>query len=139
MDITAKFVGQRTFLARGDSKHWVPIDTREKVGGSDSASSPMELVLMGLASCTGLDVVAILEKRRVNLRGYEIQVSAERAEDHPRVYTNIHLKYIFTSPDLKEKDAERAIHLSDTKYCSVTAMLEKTAEITTEYEIIRPE
>lgn len=139
MEITAKFVGQRTFLARGDSRHWVAIDTREQAGGSNSASSPMELVLMGLASCTGLDVVAILEKRRVTLTDYEIRVSAERAEDHPRVYTDIHLKFIFTSQDLTEKDAERAIHLSETKYCSVTAMLEKTAEITTEYEILRPE
>ncbi|HKJ67854.1 MAG TPA: OsmC family protein [bacterium] len=139
MEITAKFVGQRTFLARGDSRHWVAIDTREQVGGSNSASSPMELVLMGLASCTGLDVVAILEKRRVTLTDYEIRVSAERAEDHPRVYTDIHLKFIFTSQDLTDKDAERAIHLSETKYCSVTAMLEKTAEITTEFEILRPE
>jgi len=139
MHITAKFIEQRTFLARGDSNHWVPIDTREKAGGSDAASSPMELVLMGLASCTGLDVRVILEKRRVQLNDFTVEVDAERAEEHPKVYTKIHLKYTFTSPDLTEKDAEKAISLSENKYCSVSAMLEKTAEITTEYEIIRPE
>lgn len=139
MKITAKHFEQRTFLVRGESNHWVPVDTREKAGGTNAASSPMELVLMGLATCTGLDVVVILEKRRVELRDFEVQVTVERAESHPRVYTAIHLNYIFTSPDLTEKDAEKAIKLSKDKYCSVSAMLEKTANITADFEIRRPE
>ena len=139
MEITAKHVENRTFVTKGYSNHWIPIDTKEAAGGGNAASSPMELVLMGLATCSGLDVVVILEKRRVQLDDFEIKVSAERAEKHPKVYTKIHLKYIFTSPDLKEKDAEKAIHLSHDKYCSVSAMLDKTAEITSEVEIQRPE
>jgi putative redox protein len=139
MKITAKHVENRTFVTKGDSNHWIPIDTKEAAGGDNAASSPMELVLMGLATCSGLDVVVILEKRRVQVDDFEIQVTAERAEKHPKVYTKIHLKYIFTSPDLKEKDAEKAIHLSHDKYCSVSAMLDKTAEITSEVEIKRPE
>ena len=139
MEITAKHVENRTFVTKGDSNHWIPIDTKEAAGGGNAASSPMELVLMGLVTCSGLDVVVILEKRRVQLDDFEIKASAERAEKHPRVYTKIHLKYIFTSPDLKEKDAEKAIHLSHDKYCSVSAMLDKTAEITSEIEIKRPE
>lgn len=139
MEITAKHVDNRTFVTKGDSNHWIPIDTKEAAGGGNAASSPMELVLMGLATCSALDVVVILEKRRVQLDDFEIKVTAERAEKHPRVYTKIHLKYLFTSPDLKEKDADKAIHLSHDKYCSVSAMLDKTAEITSEVEIKRPE
>ncbi|MBD3276130.1 MAG: osmotically inducible protein OsmC [Candidatus Marinimicrobia bacterium] len=139
MEISAKHVENRTFVTKGDSNHWIPIDTKEAAGGGNAASSPMELVLMGLATCSGLDVVVILEKRRVQLDDFEIRVNAERAEKHPKVYTKIHLTYIFTSPDLKEKDAEKAIHLSHDKYCSVSAMLDKTAEITSEVEIKRPE
>ncbi len=138
MEIEAKFVEGRTFLARGDSNHWVPIDTGEKSGGSDGATTPMELVLTGLASCTGLDVVVILEKRRVNIQDFRIKVTAERADSHPRVYTDIHLDYLFESPDLTEKDAEKAISLSKDKYCSVSAMLGKTATITTSFKIVRP-
>jgi len=139
MDIIAKHLEQRTFLVKGESNHWVPVDTREQAGGSNAASSPMEMVLMGLASCTGLDVVVILEKRRVTLQHFELQVSAQRAESHPKVFTDIHLRYIFTSPDLTEKDAEKAIKLSKDKYCSVSAMLGKTANITADFEIRRPD
>jgi len=134
MDIQAKYVENRTFLARGDSNHWVPVDTS---GGTDAASTPMEMVLFGLATCSGLDVVSILEKRRVQLDDMEIHANAERADEHPRVYTKIHLKYSFTSPDLTEKDADRAISLSQDKYCSVSKMLESTADITYEFEIKR--
>jgi len=136
MDIIAKYVENRTFITRGDSNHWVPVDTS---AGTDAASTPMEMVLMALATCSGLDVVHVLEKRRVQLDDLEVQVSGERAEDHPRVYTDIHTKYVFTSPDLKEKDAQRAIDLSHDTYCSVSKMLESTAEITSEFEIHRPE
>jgi len=138
MEITAKYIEGRTFLAKGDSNHWVTLDTSKEKGGGGAGSSPMELVLMGLASCTGLDVVSILEKRRVDLQDFGVNVSAERADSHPRVYTKIHLTYNFVSPDLTEKDAERAIQLSQDKYCSVSKMLDKTAEITYEYEIQRP-
>jgi len=138
MEAVAKFVEGRTFLAKGGSNHWVTVDTAKEKGGGGAGTSPMEMVLMGLASCTGLDVVVILEKRRVQLDNFDIQVSAERAETHPKVYTKIHLNYRFTSPDLTEKDAERAIQLSQDKYCSVSKMLDKTAEISYEYEITRP-
>ena len=137
--ITAQYVNDRTFIAKGESNHWVAFDTSEKAGGGNAATSPMEMVLMALATCSGLDVVVILEKRRVQLDDMRIEVSGERAETHPKVYTNIHTKYIFTSPDLTEKDAKKAIHLSHDKYCSVSKMLESTAEITSEFEIIRPE
>ncbi len=138
MEIVAKYIEGRTFLAKGESNHWVSLDTAKEKGGGGAGTSPMEMVLVALASCTGLDVVSILEKRRVTLQDFDIRVSAERAETHPKVYTKIHLNYRFISPDLKEKEAERAIQLSEDKYCSVSKMLEKTAEISYDYEIIRP-
>ncbi|MCF7804284.1 MAG: OsmC family protein [Candidatus Marinimicrobia bacterium] len=137
--VTAQYVKNRTFIAKGKSNHWVAFDTGEQAGGGDAASAPMEAVLMALATCSGLDVIVILEKRRVQLEDLRIEVTGERADTHPKVFTNIHTKYIFTSPDLKEKDAEKAINLSHDKYCSVSAMLESTAEITSEYEIVRPD
>ena len=138
MEVEAKFIEGRTFLTKGESNHWVALDTAKEKGGGGAVSTPMEMVLMGLASCTGLDVVVILEKRRVKLDDFNIKISAERAESHPRVYTKIHLSYQFTSSDLTGKDAERAIQLSQDKYCSVSKMLDKTAEITYDYEVRRP-
>jgi len=139
MEIQAKFAGKRTFLAKGESNHWVTFDTRESSGGSGAASSPMEMVLMAMASCSGLDVVSILEKRRVTLQNFEMTVQGERAESHPRVYTKIHMIYDITSPDVSEKEVDRAIRLSHDTYCSVSKMLEHTADITFEYNITRPE
>lgn len=137
--ITAQYVKDRTFIAKGESNHWVAFDTGEQAGGGNAATAPMEMVLMALATCSGLDVAVILEKRRVQLDDFRIEVTGKRAETHPKVYTDIHVKYYFASPDLTEKDAKKAVDLSQDKYCSVSAMLKSTAEITSEFEIIRPD
>ena len=98
--------------------------------------SPMGLILIGLAGCTAIDVISILRKQRQDVTGFKIEVEGERAQDHPRVYTHIQLKYIITGHNLEEKSVERAIELSSTKYCSVHAMLVATVEISTSYQII---
>jgi len=136
MGVYLKQIKGISFAAKGDSNHWVVMDGSEEFGGHNAGTRPMEMVLLSLAGCTAADVVSILQKRRVNLHDMEITVDSERADRHPKVYTKIHLHFIFHGKDLNPKDLEMAINLSQNKYCSVTAMLAKTAEITHDYEIV---
>ena len=92
-----------SLAARGESKHWVTMDGPEKLGGSDAAVRPKELLLMSLAGCTGSDVVSILQKKRVNLTDFEINITAQQTEQHPKVFTDIDLEYVFYGKDLKER------------------------------------
>ena len=124
-----------TFAGTADSKHWVVMDGPEEFGGGGAASRPKELVLLALAGCTGSDVVSILRKKRAPLDRLELNVKAEQADDHPQVYTHIHVEYVFHGDGLRAQDVERAIELSDTKYCSVTAMLRPAVAITHSYRI----
>ncbi len=124
-----------TFIAKADSKHWVTIDGPEEFGGSEAASRPMELILFGFAGCAGSDIASILKKMRMNIEQFEIEVDAERADEHPQVFTKIHLKFVFTGKNLKEKNIERAIELTSTQYCPVWAMLKNSVDITFSYEI----
>ena len=98
----------------------------------------MELLLMGIAGCTGMDVVSILTKQRVNLTDFSMEVEAKEAEEYPRVFTEIKIHYYLTGPDIRSKDVERAIALSRDKYCSALAMLEKSVAITHDYRINEP-
>lgn len=124
-----------TFAGRTDSNHWVVMDGPEKFGGSEAGVRPKELILMSLAGCTGADVASILAKKRVDLDGFELNIEAEESEERPIVFTKIHIEYVFYGADVAEKDVERAIELSQTKYCGVTAMLEKACEVTHSYRI----
>lgn len=135
MKTTVKWIDNLSFVGKTGSNHLVPMDTRPEVGGGGSAPTPMELLLLGLGGCTGMDVVSILKKMREPLDDFEIKIDSERGDEHPKVYTKISLKYIFYGKGLKEKNVERAIQLSEDTYCSASAMLKKTAEITTSYEI----
>ena len=93
-----------------------------------AGSSPMELVLMGVAGCTAVDVILVMEKKRVNVTGFEINISGERADDHPKRYTNINIEYVLTGTDIRERDGERAIQRSEEKYCSAIGSLNATFE-----------
>jgi putative redox protein len=112
------------------------LDSSSPKYGHHTGPSPMELVLLGLAGCTAMDVISIMAKKRQPLTNFQVKVSAERADDHPRVYTDIHLEYIAYGEGIDEQALARSIELSETTYCSVHAMLEKTAEITTSYRIV---
>ena len=114
--------------------HALPGEDRQETG-----PRPMELLLIGLAGCTAMDVVSILQRMRQPLDGLEVHASAERAPDHPKVYTRIHLEFVIKGKGIKESAVERAINLSQTTYCSASAMLSKTAEITTSYRIVETE
>lgn len=125
-----------TFSAKTDSNHWVTMDGPENFYGSNAGIRPKELVLVALGGCTGSDVISILQKKRVPLKGFEMNITAEQAEEHPQVYTKIHVEYVFYGKELNASDLERAIELSTTKYCSVSAMLKKAVEITHSYKIV---
>ena len=104
--------------------------------GRDTGMAPMRLLLLGVAGCSAMDVVHILKNRmRRDVTAMRVEVEAEQAEEHPKVYTRIALKYWLKGRGLKEKDVRRAIDLSNTKFCSAAIMLGKTAEIVTSYEI----
>lgn len=123
--------GER-FVVNASSGHAMVVDAdRER----NTASGPMELVLMGLCACTATDVVSILRKKREPFTGLEVRAEAERAKQAPTVYT--HIKLIYTvSGQISRKAVEDAVHLSEEKYCSVAAMLKSTAEIVTEIQLV---
>jgi len=98
---------------------------------------PMEMVLMGLGGCTAFDVVEILRKKRETIAGCSVELSAERADTAPKVFTRIHLHYIVSGSNVKEDSVRRAVELSAEKYCSVSMMLNKSAVITHDYEVIQ--
>jgi putative redox protein len=123
------------FAGKTDTNHWVTMDGTEEFGGSNAGVRPKELLLIALGGCTGSDVVSIFKKKGGDLKDFEINITADVAEQHPQVYTKIHIEYVFYGENLSVKDLERAIELSQTKYCSVTNMLNKAAEITHSYRI----
>ncbi len=125
-----------SFIGKADSNHWVSIDTKKEVSGSDAASHPMELMLLALGSCTGCDVVSILQKKKVSVDDFEIHIDAERTEEHPRVFTKIHLEFVFVGSGLNPVHLERAIELSQQKYCPVSAMLRPSVPITTSFRMV---
>ena len=125
------WVEDKRFVGRASSGHAVVVDgSAEKLG-----SSPMELLLIGMAGCTAYDVMSILEKKRQRVTGLEVSARAERAEEPPRVYTKIEVEYVLRGHEIKPKAVEDAIWLSEEKYCSASIMLGKTAQITTSYRI----
>lgn len=132
---TLKQLDGITFAAKGDSNHWIMMDGPGAVGGTDAASRPKELILYALAGCTGSDVVSILRKKRVPLQGFEMHLTGHEADEHPKVFTDIHVEYVFFGKDIKPADVERAIELSTTKYCSVSAMLTPKVRISHSYRI----
>ena len=124
-----------TFTGKADSNHWVIMDGSLKEGGSAGATSPKELVLIGLGGCTGMDVASILKKKRAHVNGLELHIRAEEADEFPRIFTKIHIEYVIRGKNLKARDVEHAIELSQTKYCSVSAMLRASAELSHSYRI----
>ena len=134
-EIFLKQLKNNTFAAKARSNHWVMIDTKAEVGGSDGASTPKELVLMALAGCTSMDVIPILKKKKSPVIGYECHVRGIERDEHPKIFTEIHVEYVFYGDGITSEDVERAIDLSVTKYCSVSAILSASAKLTHSYRI----
>jgi len=135
--VTIKQVEGLAFAALGPSGHWTMMDSRKDVGGHEGASAPMELLLMSLGGCTGMDVAAILAKMKQPLEDIQIEVKGTMREDHPHAYTDIHIHYLVKG-DVAQDKLERAIELSQEKYCSVSATLRPGVNLTHSYEIVRP-
>ncbi len=136
MDARVKWVERRTFLSESGSGHSVVMDGAPDAGGRDLGVRPMEMLLLGMGGCTAFDVVDILQKGREPVEDVVIELSGERADDIPKVFTKIGVKYIITGKGLNPDKVERAVQLSAGKYCSATVMMGATAEITHTIEIV---
>lgn len=134
-----RFVDGMQFVGSADSGHGVVMDAPQPVGGNNTGSKPMELLLMGLGGCTGMDVISIMRKKKQDVAGLEINVFGKQAEEHPHKYTSLQIEYVVKGRNISEDALQRAIQLSLEKYCSVGATLSGTAEITHSYRIIREE
>lgn len=124
------------FVGSANSGHAIVLDGDPEVGGNNTGLRPMELLVIGLGGCAGMDVASILKKKRQNLTGLEINVSGKKAEDYPQKYTEIEVEFLVKGKGLSEEAVKRAIDLSMDKYCSVKATLEAAAGITARYQII---
>ena len=129
-----QWIGKQQFVAVGPSGHAVPLDSDRS---SNTAPGAMELLLLALGACTATDVVIILEKKRQKLQSLEVICSGERAADPPQVWTKLNILFRLRG-QLEESGVKQAIQLSEEKYCSVSATLKKTAELTWNYEILVP-
>src|ERR671924_1838302 len=137
MECTVRWAGTgMSFVAETGSNHLVTMDGAPEGGGRDLAPRPMEMILVGTGGCTAYDVVVILKKSGQDVRGCEVRVTSERAATDPKVFTKIHLHFAVRGRALKRNLVEQAIRLSHEKYCSATAMLVKTAEVTRDFEVL---
>lgn len=133
MQARVKWLDHMSFVGESESGHTVVMDGSPDHGGRNLGVRPMEAVLLGLGGCSAFDVMLMLNKSRQRVTDCEVLMDAERADDIPAVFTKIKLSYVVTGIELSEKQVNRAVSLSFEKYCSVTKMLEKTADI--EYEV----
>jgi len=127
-----KWVENLKFIGLAPSGHSIAMDGPPESGGENTAIRPGEMTLVALGGCTAIDVVSMLKKMRVEYDSFEVVVDAEEADDYPKVWTKLHLKYVFKGKNIDESKVKKAIELSQEKYCSVSAMLKKTAELTWE-------
>ncbi|VAW70232.1 Protein YhfA [hydrothermal vent metagenome] len=136
MKARIKWLDNMSFVGESGSGHSIVMDGAEETGGRNLAARPMEMVLMGMGGCTAFDVVMILKRARQPIDDCIIELSAERSEEIPKVFTRIHVHYIVKGRGLSEKQVEKAINLTAEKYCSVSIMLAATAEISHDFEIV---
>ena len=133
MDVKVEWKGGLRFEGTGPSGHTAVMDASKEIGGEDSGPRPTEMLLFALGGCTGIDVVMLLKKMQQQVSGVTMRISAQRAEQDPKKFTEIHVTYEITGTDLDESKVQRAVTLSSEKYCSVLHSL--NAKITTSYEI----
>lgn len=136
MKATIKWLDGVSFVGESESGHAVVLDGPPDAGGRNIGMRPMEMVLVGMGGCTAFDVVSILQKARQPITDCRVELTAERADEIPKVFTRIHVHFIVHGHGLKEAQVERAVKLSAEKYCSASIMIGKTAEITHDFEII---
>lgn len=138
MDVArVRLTGRRQFVGTDSEGHSVVMDAKPEYSGDGAGIRPIELVLHALAACTGMDVISVLEKKRQDVRGLEIIVTAEqRTDDFPKIYTTMAVEYVVTGFGVSEDAVARAIELSEEKYCSVGGMLSQEVSVTSSYRVI---
>ena len=136
MNISVNWVDGLLMVGKSDSGHTITMDGPPESGGENLGVRPMEILLLGVAGCTMIDVVTTLKKMRQDLSHLETKINAERATDHPKVFTDIHIQFVVKGKDLDPKKVDKAITLSAEKYCSASIMLGETATITHDFEVI---
>ncbi|MBI4822731.1 MAG: OsmC family protein [Nitrospirae bacterium] len=129
MSIKVKYVDGLQFVGESDSGHAVVMDGTPDVGGNDTGMRPMELLLVSLGGCTGMDVISILKKKKENVTGLELNIKGEKAENYPKKYTSVNIEFTVKGKGISEDAVKRAIELSMDKYCSVKATIEPTAKV----------
>jgi len=135
--VRVRWSGKRQFVGWDSAGHGVVMDAPAQYGGEGTGPRPLEVFLYGLAACTAMDVVSVLEKKRQDFTGLEIEVDATQREDeYPKIYTRIELTYVVTGRGVKPEAVARAIELSEDKYCSVRGMLGPQVEIVTAYRVV---
>ena len=136
MNISVNWVDVLLMVGKSDSGHTITMDGPPESGGENLGVRPIEMLLLGVAGCTMIDVVTTLKKMRQDLSHCETKINAERATDHPKVFTDIHIQFIVKGKDLDSKKVDKAITLSAEKYCSASIMLGETATITHDFEVV---
>ena len=136
MKTRVKWLDNMSFVGESGSGHSIVMDGPPEFGGRNLGVRPMEMLLLGLGGCASFDVVSMLKKSKQDLVDCEVEITAERADEEPKVFTKIHLHFVISGNDLSDKRVARAIELSAEKYCSASIMLGKTAAVTHDYEII---
>ena len=136
MNISVKWIDGMLMVGKSDSGHAIVMDGPPEIGGENLGVRPMEMLLLGMTGCTMIDVVSTLKKMREDVVDCQTQVSADRAAEYPKVFTNIHVHFILSGKQLNPSKVDKAIKLSAEKYCSASIMIGKTAIITHDYEII---
>ncbi|MFQ5342473.1 MAG: OsmC family protein [Anaerolineae bacterium] len=134
---TVTWKGDMHFTATANTGFGLTLDADPSVGGQDMGFRPLELMLVSLAGCTAMDVISILKKKRQDVTGFEVRVQADQASDYPKVYTDIQVIYVIRGRNIDPAAVERAIELSETKYCPASAMLRKAATITSAFEVVQ--
>ena len=136
MNLSVNWVDGMLMVGKSHSGHSITMDGPIEIGGENLGVRPMEMLLLGVAGCTMIDVVTTLQKMRQDLSHLETKINAERATDHPKVFTDIHIQFILKGQNLDEKKVDKAITLSAEKYCAASIMLGETATITHDFEVI---
>lgn len=135
MKARVKWLDNMSFVGESGSGHSVVMDGPPEFGGRDLGLRPMEMLLLGMGGCASFDVVSMLKKGKQDLVDCEVNITAERADSEPKVFTKIHMSFVISGNDLSDNRVKRAVELSAEKYCSASIMLGKTAEVTHSYEI----
>jgi len=135
MKTTVKWINGMMMVGESASGHAIVMDGPEEMGGNNLGVRPMEMLLLGMGGCTTVDVVSTLKKMRENVSNCRVEISAERADEHPKVFTSIHMHFVIEGENLNEKKIAKAVSLSADKYCSASIMLGKTATVTHDFSI----